>query len=64
MPKPMFQSSNDENDKKTDDKSKSSAIDVNVKPKTLQFGDAIAHGLPESWSLVPPIVHVIHQPKN
>lgn len=32
------------------------------KPKMLNFGDALAQGLPQSWSIVPPIANIVQKP--
>ena len=32
------------------------------KPKMLNFGDALAQGLPQSWSIVPPTANIVQKP--
>ena len=32
------------------------------KPKMLNFGDALAQGLPQSWSIVPPTANTVQTP--
>ena len=32
------------------------------KPKMLHFGDALAQGLPQSWSIAPPTANIVQKP--
>lgn len=60
MPKPAF--SQIDSGKQTNIASTRSTTDTPHKPKTLSFGDALAHGLPENWSIVPPDAGIIRKP--
>ena len=57
MPKPAFSPSQSP---------ASSPADVDSTPapkaKMLNFGDALAQGLPQSWSIVPPTANIVQKP--
>ena len=57
MPKPAFNPSQSPAASPADTQSTPAP-----KPKMLNFGDALAQGLPQSWSIVPPTANIVQKP--